>query len=341
MNAPGSVDAADTVDIERLGAHIEHLLDQLSAGDPAMATLSEDLVRSLIELHGAGLRRMVDALRAKAPVTLDELAEDVVVSGLLALHDLQPGEVRSPVQRTIDGLDAVDATAATPPVTEAFIPLESVGRRPPHPDTVPVTRTDELRVKQTDAEGCHICSAPMGDEHRHVVDLDQRSILCTCRPCGLLFDGGADSHAHFRTVPDRFLHIDPFDVSGPQWAALQIPVGISFVIVDSRLGQPVAFYPSPGGATQSELSLDAWDDLVATNPAIAEVEPDVEAVLVRNDRGNPAQCHIVPVDRCYELVGRLRMHWRGFDGGPEVREAIEDFFADVGSRARPVSGAGR
>lgn len=339
----------DELDVEEIGARVDALLDRIAATDPTAAALANELVAALLALHGAGLERLVDVLRAKAPIALDELADDVLVSGLLLLHDLQPAEVASPLRLAVEAHPPAPEAPA-----EAFIPLEAVVRRPPHPGTVPFTRTNEhasARVKRTAGEGCHICSAPMGDEHRHVVDLDQRSILCTCRACGLLFEGGAarsepststkGTHEHFRTVPDRFVRIEPFEVSATQWAALQIPVGISFVIVDSCLDQPVAFYPSPGGATQSELSLDAWDDLVATNPAIAEVEPDVEAVLVRNERDQIPQCHIVPVDRCYELVGRLRMHWRGFDGGQEVRAAIEDFFADVGSRARPVSGATR
>jgi len=123
---------------------------------------------------------------------------------------------------------------------------------------------------------------------------------------------------------------------------------MAFFLANSKLGRVTAFYPSPGGATESELALDAWEGIVADNPALAEVEPDVEAVLVRTaERGNRgirppddavggASCHIVPVDRCYELVGELRLHWRGFDGGQDVRERMRAFFADVERRSRPI-----
>ncbi len=44
------------------------------------------------------------------------------------------------------------------------------------------------------------------------------------------------------------------------------------------------------------------------NPALADLEPDVEAFLVRADRSvGGAECFVVPIDACYELVGRLRM----------------------------------
>jgi hypothetical protein len=43
---------------------------------------------------------------------------------------------------------------------------------------------------------------------------------------------------------------------------------------------------------------------------------------------------VVPIDACYELVGNLRILWRGFDGGSEARAYLDTFFATVGERAR-------
>jgi len=44
----------------------------------------------------------------------------------------------------------------------------------------------------------------------------------------------------------------------------------------------------------------------------------------------------VPIDACYELAGRMRLHWRGFDGGAEARQAIAGFLDTVRRRAVPV-----
>jgi hypothetical protein len=65
--------------------------------------------------------------------------------------------------------------------------------------------------------------------------------------------------------------------------------------------------------------------------------PDVEALLIRTDerRDGVFECYLVPVDRCYELVGELRQVWRGFDGGSESRQRIDAFFADLAARSRP------
>ena len=97
------------------------------------------------------------------------------------------------------------------------------------------------------------------------------------------------------------------------------------------------FYPSPAGATQCRLDLAAWDRLAAGHPLLAAITPDVEAALIcRTDDG--VEHFLVPVDACYELAGRMRLYWRGFDGGTQAREAIAGFLAQVRSRARVFAG---
>ncbi len=64
----------------------------------------------------------------------------------------------------------------------------------------------------------------------------------------------------------------------------------------------VGVYPSPAGATESELPLGAWDAVLAAAPALATLAPDVEAALVRA-RGSRVEAYLVPIDVCYELVG--------------------------------------
>jgi hypothetical protein len=40
----------------------------------------------------------------------------------------------------------------------------------------------------------------------------------------------------------------------------------------------------------------------------------------------------VPIDACYELVGRIRTHWKGLDGGDDVRTEMDRFFAALRDR---------
>jgi len=190
-----------------------------------------------------------------------------------------------------------------------------------------------------------MCAEPIGGEHGHVANLEDRRILCTCRPCMLLFThegagserrSGADGESpirRFRAVPERYRYDPGFAMSEGDWDELAIPVRMAFFFRNSGMGRTVAFYPSPAGATESELPLDAWVRVLAANPAVADVEPDVEALLV--DRGSGA--YPVPIDVCYELVGLVRLHWKGFDGGEEAWTAIDAFFAALRDRSQRVA----
>jgi hypothetical protein len=183
-----------------------------------------------------------------------------------------------------------------------------------------------------------MCAADIGGQHQHVVDLVGRGLMCTCRPCYLLFTAeGAE--LRYRAVPDRYLSFPDFSLFAGQWDDLEIPVGLAFFFVNSVLGRTVAFYPGPAGATESELPLGAWDRVVAANPALGVLAPDVEALIVRmpeRESGAAVSSHLVPIDRCYELVGSLRTAWRGFDGGQEARALLGAFFADLAARSTPA-----
>jgi hypothetical protein len=100
----------------------------------------------------------------------------------------------------------------------------------------------------------------------------------------------------------------------------------------------VVFYPSPVGATESLLSLETWDELARTNPLLTTLATDVEALLVRSvQRRGDFECYIVPIDACYELVGRIRRRWKGFDGGEDAWTEIDAFFAEVRARSTTVN----
>jgi hypothetical protein len=190
------------------------------------------------------------------------------------------------------------------------------------------------RIVEPEEERCELCTEPISDRHGHLVDLGSRSLMCACRGCYLLFTPGGAGGNRFRAVPERVLALRDVEFSNAQWDALQIPVGIAFFFFNSSLDRMAAFYPGPAGATESELPLDAWADMVGSNPLLEALAPDVEAFLVRSGRDVPqTQCFVVPIDLCYELVGRLRRTWRGFDGGKEARDELDAFFDRLEERA--------
>jgi hypothetical protein len=181
-------------------------------------------------------------------------------------------------------------------------------------------------------ERCELCRIELSDVHTHLVDLTVRALRCCCRACYFLFTPEGAGAGRYRPVPERYLRDPAFRLTMGQWDQLAIPVGLVFVFHHSGLGRPVACYPSPAGATESLLALPAWENIRAANPEITDAEPDVEAVLLRQV-GGAFDSYLVPIDACYDLVGRLRLYWHGFGGGEEVREQIRTFFDTLADRA--------
>lgn len=182
---------------------------------------------------------------------------------------------------------------------------------------------------------CEMCASPIPVDHGHVVDIERRALMCACQGCRLLFEHDGAGSGRFRAVSDRYLSFDDLALDDGVWEALQIPVSIAFFFHNSQIGGPVALYPSPGGATESELPLDDWRELVTGDGRLATLRDDIEALLVRRDREG-FTCYLVPITACYELVGTVRQHWRGFDGGQQAREAIAAFFDTLARRSRPA-----
>ena len=205
----------------------------------------------------------------------------------------------------------------------------------------PTTRLAALAQRSASAreasqERCELCGAPIPAEHRHLLDLSRRELMCTCRACSILFASKAASDGHYRLVGDRRLRVDDLELDDAAWEALRLPVEMAFFFRNSVAGRVQAFYPSPMGPTESLLGLEAWAALEAANPVLATLAPDVEALLVNRVRG--ARGHwVVPIDDCYSLVGLIRTRWRGLTGGADVWGEIARFFDELDRRARPAS----
>jgi len=191
------------------------------------------------------------------------------------------------------------------------------------------------REREEALERCDLCSAPIAPEHRHLLDVTTRELMCSCQACSVLFDRAAAGAGgrHYRLVPDRRLRIEDFAMDDVAWADLRLPVDMAFFFASSEAARVQAFYPGPMGATESLLGLEAWRALEAANPVLATLEPDVEALLVHRARGERRQ-YIVPISDCFELAGLIRTRWRGLTGGREVWEEIARFYDGLDRRAR-------
>jgi hypothetical protein len=186
------------------------------------------------------------------------------------------------------------------------------------------------------AEKCEMCAKPIAPDHPHLVHLEQRNLLCVCRPCALLFENPGAAGGKYRRVPDRRLRDPAFRLGEAEWETLRIPVRTAFFFRNSTLDRVVAFYPSPAGATESLLEIDSWRSLAERTPLLDDLAPDVEALLVHAPRGGAFESYVVPITDCYELTGLVRQRWRGFDGGEDVHRAIAGFFSTLRERSREI-----
>ena len=86
-------------------ARVESVLAELTAlSNPAAQSLTEELLTTVLELHGAGLQRVLDVIEESpdGPALLDRLNEDTVVRNLLLLHGLHPLPLRQRVEAALE-----------------------------------------------------------------------------------------------------------------------------------------------------------------------------------------------------------------------------------------------
>ncbi len=174
------------------------------------------------------------------------------------------------------------------------------------------------------AERCELCSAALGAQHSHLVEPATRRLLCACQACAILFS--ARGLSKYASVPRDGRFLANFHMTDAEWDSLMIPINMAFFFHSTPAGKVVAIYPSPAGPTESLLSLETWKQIAEQNPRLTTMQPDVEALLV-NRVSETREYYIAPMDQCYKLVGLIRAHWRGFSGGTEVWEKINQFFA--------------
>jgi Fe-S cluster biogenesis protein NfuA/nitrite reductase/ring-hydroxylating ferredoxin subunit len=85
---------------------IEALVNQLeNVADPALKATAKDLVQSLMELHGAGIERMLEIVHESMPSGLsiiETLGRDDHVRSLLLIHGLHPDSLETRVMQALE-----------------------------------------------------------------------------------------------------------------------------------------------------------------------------------------------------------------------------------------------
>jgi hypothetical protein len=190
------------------------------------------------------------------------------------------------------------------------------------------TSTRTSPVRPADTEVCDLCGVGIPDDHRHLLALSERRIICACEACWAMRSGEGD----YRPTGNRTLWLPGLELPDDLWASFQIPIGLAFFMDSTVTSCVVAMYPSPGGATESELHFEAWSRMRQLNPVLEGLEPDIEGLIV-NRLVDPPLYVIAPIDRCYALTGTIKAHWEGISGGPAVKSAVTGFFERLRAEA--------
>lgn len=189
-------------------------------------------------------------------------------------------------------------------------------------------------------ERCELCGLGLPERHRHLLDIEASQLLCACQACSLLMDHQAAGGNHYRLIPQDPRRIVDLELPDHRWAALAVPVELAFFVDTTPRQGVAAYYPGAMGATEAHPDVDAWRTVCAENPLLADLTPDVEALLVRRT-SEGRHGWVVPIDHCFRLTGRIRSRWRGLSGGSEVWQEIEDFFRELDEECLTVDRHGK
>jgi Family of unknown function (DUF5947) len=175
-----------------------------------------------------------------------------------------------------------------------------------------------------EVELCDLCGVTIPETHRHLLHLVERRIVCACEACWAMRSGEGD----YRPTGNRTVWLPDLQLPDDMWASFQIPIGLAFFMRSTVTECIVALYPSPVGATESELHFESWGRMVELNPVVDEMEPDIEGLII-NRLSDPPVYAIAPIDRCYALTGAIKASWEGISGGAGIEGAVTSFFEDL------------
>ena len=113
----------------------------------------------------------------------------------------------------------------------------------------------------------------------------QPKLVCACDACAILFSDQAQTkyqaRAPARSIPAGFRMTDS------QWDGLDDAHQHGILFQEHAAKPRGRAVSSPAGATESLLAFETWEKLNVENPVLLEMEADVEALLVNQNRTWP------------------------------------------------------
>lgn len=107
MASPERTDHPPAIDIQAAGDRIEALLTASASGGAVARERAEELVRTVADLYGAGIERILDIMHEMGRLdddVLAGLAADTTVSSLLLVHGLHPYDITTRVEKALESV---------------------------------------------------------------------------------------------------------------------------------------------------------------------------------------------------------------------------------------------
>ena len=118
-------------------------------------------------------------------------------------------------------------------------------------------------------------------DHRHLLHLEERRILCACEPCVAMRSGDGP----YRPTGSRLLWLEGFELPEELWARLRIPIGLAFFMRSSSVGRVVGLYPSPAGRDRMRARARGLGGPLRRQPGCSTaLDEDVEGLIVNRIR---------------------------------------------------------
>ena len=153
---------------------------------------------------------------------------------------------------------------------------------------------------------CELCARVLEGEQEQLLEPDARRVFRACLACAqLLAQEQRQLGARYLRVQRRAARLPQLYFDDVTWAELSVPVGLAFFTMRSRTGEVVATFPGRAGLIETFVPLKAWSDLERKFPALKDIAPEVEALLVRRTLRHQDYFQ-VSIDHCYELSALLR-----------------------------------
>ena len=177
---------------------------------------------------------------------------------------------------------------------------------------------------------CDLCGTTMPEDHRHLLQLDERRHRVRVRELlgAALRRPGVPARPARASCGSRTSTCPTSSgrASGSRSGSLSSCARRD----DGRRALPEPGRRDRVGARPGCVGR-AWP---SSTRSLETLESDAEALVV-NRLADPPQYAIAPTDQAYRLVGLVKASWQGISGGPELESAVAGFFDELRAQRAP------